>query len=107
MAFAPDWQAFPYGPSPHPPSYPYGAAFYHSMHPAVASAAPYGFPYQPVPGATIGTGGGAKMDDKNNAYAPTINAVVEQVTLELKNILKRDFNKKMVEMTAYKKFETW
>lgn len=55
----------------------------------------------------MGAGVGAKMDDKNNAYAPTINAVVEQVTLELKNILKRDFNKKMVEMTAYKKFETW
>lgn len=46
-------------------------------------------------------------DDKNDPHASTINQVVQQVTQELKNILKKDFNKKMVEMTAFNKFETW
>lgn len=43
----------------------------------------------------------------DNPHAPTINAVVQQITQELKQILKRDFNKKMVENTAFTKFETW
>lgn len=50
---------------------------------------------------------GPKVDKKDSPHAPTINGVVEKVTQELKNILKRDFNKKIVEMTAYKRFETW
>lgn len=45
--------------------------------------------------------------NKEDPHAPTINAVIEQVTTELKQILKKDFNKKMVENTAFKKFETW
>ncbi|KAF5281886.1 hypothetical protein FQR65_LT14469 [Abscondita terminalis] len=48
-----------------------------------------------------------KIESTNNPHAPTINAVVQQITQELKQILKRDFNKKMVENTAFKKFETW
>lgn len=32
---------------------------------------------------------------------------MEKITLELKQILKKDFNKKMVENTAFKKFEMW
>ncbi|KAG4065754.1 hypothetical protein HA402_012432 [Bradysia odoriphaga] len=40
-------------------------------------------------------------------YESTITTVINQVTAELKNILKKDFNKKMIENTAYKKFETW
>lgn len=52
-----------------------------------------------------------KKSDKNlskdDHYEATITTVINQVTAELKNILKRDFNKKMIENTAYKKFETW
>ncbi|KAL1500734.1 hypothetical protein ABEB36_006180 [Hypothenemus hampei] len=121
LAFAPDWRAFPYGPSPHPPSYPaYGSTYYSPMHPAVAAGAPYGgFPYQPVPGGGGGDSGGGggggtisnsftgKIYDKDNPHANTIHGVLQKVTIELKNILKRDFNKKMVEMTAYKKFAAW
>lgn len=44
---------------------------------------------------------------KDDPHMPTINAVVHQITQELKQILKKDFNKKMVENTAFKKFETW
>ncbi|XP_050314928.1 histone-lysine N-methyltransferase SETD1-like isoform X3 [Anthonomus grandis grandis] len=124
LAYTPtDWPptaAFsPYGPSPHPPppsSYPYPTTpYYPPLHPAVAAQAPYGFPYQPVQGGAIMSGsatyGGANAphpayDDKN-PHAPTINAVIDQVTMELKSILKRDFNKKMVEMIAYKRFESW
>lgn len=43
----------------------------------------------------------------DNPHAPTINAVVQKITQELKQILKRDFNKKMVENTAFIKFESW
>lgn len=40
-------------------------------------------------------------------YYPTINGVIEKVTGELKYILKKDFNKKMIENTAFKNFELW
>ncbi|XP_037922173.1 histone-lysine N-methyltransferase SETD1 [Hermetia illucens] len=40
-------------------------------------------------------------------YVATIKEVVKRFTEELKQILKRDFNKKMIENTAYKKFEAW
>lgn len=43
----------------------------------------------------------------DNPYYPTINSVIERVTAELKMILKKDFNKKMIESTAFKNFEMW
>lgn len=48
-----------------------------------------------------------EVSNKDDPHAPTINGVIEQVTTELKQILKRDFNKKMVEYTAFKKLESW
>jgi len=33
--------------------------------------------------------------------------VIDRVISELKQILKRDFNKKMIENTAFKSFENW
>src|SRR5699024_3456403 len=44
---------------------------------------------------------------KDDPHSPTISAVIQQITQELKAILKKDFNKKMVENTAFKKFEAW
>ncbi|XP_053697450.1 histone-lysine N-methyltransferase SETD1 [Sabethes cyaneus] len=44
---------------------------------------------------------------KRNRYEEAITAVIERVTAELKQILKKDFNKKMIENTAYKKYEAW
>ncbi|XP_058447865.1 histone-lysine N-methyltransferase SETD1 [Malaya genurostris] len=44
---------------------------------------------------------------KRNRYEDAITAVIERVTTELKQILKKDFNKKMIENTAYKKYEAW
>lgn len=44
---------------------------------------------------------------KQNRYEEAIAAVIERVTAELKQILKKDFNKKMIENTAYKKYEAW
>lgn len=38
---------------------------------------------------------------------PTINGVLNRVVDELKQILKKDFNKKMVENTAFKLFDVW
>ncbi|XP_037956634.1 histone-lysine N-methyltransferase SETD1 isoform X2 [Teleopsis dalmanni] len=40
-------------------------------------------------------------------YIKPIEEVVNRVSDELKQILKRDFNKKIIESTAYKKFEMW
>lgn len=45
--------------------------------------------------------------EKDDPHAMTINGVLQQITAELKNILKKDFNKRMVENTAYKKLENW
>ncbi|KAF7283644.1 hypothetical protein GWI33_023282 [Rhynchophorus ferrugineus] len=106
LAYTPDWRSFSYGPTAHPSAYPYPTSYYPPFHPAVASAAPYGFPYQPMPGTTP-TNTINNLGKKDNLHTPTINGVVEQITQELKNILKKDFNKKMVEMTAFKKFESW
>lgn len=44
---------------------------------------------------------------KDDPHMPTIQSVLQQITQELKQILKKDFNKKMVENTAFKRFETW
>lgn len=44
---------------------------------------------------------------KEKPHMATITGVVQKITQELKQILKRDFNKKMVENTAFKKFEIW
>lgn len=48
-----------------------------------------------------------KNQTKDDHYESIITTVINRVTAELKNILKRDFNKKMIENTAYKEFETW
>lgn len=47
------------------------------------------------------------VQELDNPYFPTINSVIDRVTSELKHILKRDFNKKMIESTAFKSFELW
>ncbi|CAH0595342.1 unnamed protein product [Chrysodeixis includens] len=47
------------------------------------------------------------QQELDNPYYPTINSVIERVTAELKQILKKDFNKKMIESTAFKSFEVW
>lgn len=48
-----------------------------------------------------------KTVPQRDPYEVTINSAIDRVTAELKQILKKDFNKKMIENTAYKKFETW
>lgn len=45
--------------------------------------------------------------NQKDPFKKQIDAVVGRVSIELKQILKRDFNKKMIENTAYKNFETW
>uniref|UniRef100_A0A9E8M5P1 [histone H3]-lysine(4) N-trimethyltransferase n=1 Tax=Colaphellus bowringi TaxID=561076 RepID=A0A9E8M5P1_9CUCU len=84
-------------------TYPYGQAVYlphmqYPQFPQLHPAQPY-IPYQ-LPTKK-------PENDKDDPHASTINSVVQLVTQELKNILKKDFNKKMVEMTAFNKFETW
>ncbi|KAK4878406.1 hypothetical protein RN001_010912 [Aquatica leii] len=93
---AQDWRhAYPYGAAPGAPS----IYFPHPQYPQFPHYQPSQpfIPYQLPP----------RKIETNNPHAPTINAVVQQITQELKQILKRDFNKKMVEFTAFKKFEAW
>lgn len=40
-------------------------------------------------------------------HAATIEEVVDRIVAELKQILKKDFNRRMVEGTAFKAFENW
>ncbi|XP_060534419.1 histone-lysine N-methyltransferase SETD1 isoform X2 [Cylas formicarius] len=105
--------AAPYPQYPYPTAttaaYPYTASMpYYSAYPAAAAAtAAYGFPYPTIGAASTACGRTDLEGRTDDPHAPTIDSVVEKVTHELKAILKRDFNKKMVEMTAYKKFEAW
>lgn len=85
-----DWRQYPYPATVYLPQYP---QFMQPAQPYI----PYHVPQKKVEAAT--------RDD--DPHGPTIEAVVERVTKELKQILKRDFNKKMVENTAFKKFESW
>ncbi|XP_048482105.1 histone-lysine N-methyltransferase SETD1 isoform X3 [Plutella xylostella] len=63
-------------------------------------AYPYPAPFSQPPPVT-------PQQELDNPHFPTINSVIERITAELKQILKRDFNKKMIELTAFKNFETW
>uniref|UniRef100_A0A182X396 [histone H3]-lysine(4) N-trimethyltransferase n=1 Tax=Anopheles quadriannulatus TaxID=34691 RepID=A0A182X396_ANOQN len=71
-----------------------------------------GKPADDGPSALLEAAGAAGMKDrargtKRNRYEVVIDAVVERVVTELKQILKKDFNKKMIENTAFKKYEAW
>ncbi|XP_011150293.1 histone-lysine N-methyltransferase SETD1 [Harpegnathos saltator] len=49
----------------------------------------------------------ANYNITKDPQGPTINGVMSMVVNELKQILKKDFNKKMIENTAFKLFEVW
>ncbi|XP_045454073.1 histone-lysine N-methyltransferase SETD1 [Melitaea cinxia] len=103
-------EAYYYPPAPHP-------HYYQPVWPAA--------PYPGVPDVALAYGAGAfaappllphhypqhdhlqQHQELDNPYYPTINSVIERVTTELKLILKKDFNKKMIESTAFKNFEVW
>lgn len=46
-------------------------------------------------------------DAKKNPNEVKVSAVIDRVIDELKQILKKDFNKRMIEIIAYKRFEAW
>lgn len=46
----------------------------------------------------------ANTDDPHEI---AVKKVIDKLILELKQILKKDFNKRMIENTAYKKYEAW
>lgn len=48
---------------------------------------------------------GASPDD--NPHEVAVKKVIEKLILELRQILKKDFNKRMIENTAFKKYEAW
>ncbi|XP_050353651.1 histone-lysine N-methyltransferase SETD1 isoform X1 [Nymphalis io] len=111
-------EAYYYPPAPHPhyyqpvwpttaypgaaPAYP-GVADMALAYGAGAFAAPplltHHYPHRPDHPPT--------HQELDNPHYPTINSVIERVTTELKLILKKDFNKKMIESTAFKNFEVW
>ncbi|KAK8750178.1 hypothetical protein OTU49_015284, partial [Cherax quadricarinatus] len=78
-------------------------------HPPPGTSIPGQTPYPPY----FGPGYPPTQDHTDSTHKsgeyhdPTINAVLDTVIEELKNILKRDFNKRMIEATAFKTFEAW
>nr|XP_036677598.1 histone-lysine N-methyltransferase SETD1 isoform X2 [Drosophila suzukii] len=47
------------------------------------------------------------VSDQNNEIPLKVKKVINYIVEELKQILKRDVNKRMIEITAFKHFETW
>ena len=43
----------------------------------------------------------------DDPHERAVKKVIDKLILELKQILKKDFNKRMIENTAYKKYEAW
>lgn len=76
-------------------SYHHGSHMYGTNYPAIV---PQHYNYQHPQ---------ENSQEPDNPYYPTISSVIERVTAELKTILKKDFNKKMIENTAFKNFEVW
>lgn len=46
-------------------------------------------------------------EPKKDPTEQIVSAVIERVKMELKQILKKDFNKRMIESIAYKKYDSW
>ncbi|XP_024939725.1 histone-lysine N-methyltransferase SETD1 [Cephus cinctus] len=99
-------------PRPAQYPYPYGAAYLPNHYQPTASAVPgaVGTPQGPGYYPTLQSRLQAIANHsiaKDKPQGPTINGVLNRVVNELKQILKKDFNKKMVENTAFKLFEVW
>ncbi|XP_039232837.1 histone-lysine N-methyltransferase SETD1 [Drosophila yakuba] len=47
------------------------------------------------------------LSDPNDGIRKKVKKVIGYIVEELKQILKRDVNKRMIEITAFKNFETW
>lgn len=107
-------------PHPPPPGHLYPADMYMWRPPGFPSF-PVGTPGVPPfphlthmrPPLNIPPPGyipGMNVQARNIPISPhdaTIRSVLDKITQELKQILKKDFNKKMVENTAFKAFEKW
>lgn len=49
----------------------------------------------------------SNTEPKKDPSERIVSAVIERVKTELKQILKKDFNKRMIESIAFKKYEAW
>ncbi|XP_028035252.1 histone-lysine N-methyltransferase SETD1 isoform X2 [Bombyx mandarina] len=111
-------EAYYYPPHPPHPHYYQTPMWPHTAYPpppyraGAAGEVPYGAapgfppPVLPTHYATY-SGPQTHAQELDNPHFSTINSVIERVTAELKQILKKDFNKKMIENTAFKNFEVW
>ncbi|XP_046740317.1 histone-lysine N-methyltransferase SETD1 isoform X2 [Diprion similis] len=100
-------------PKPAQYPYPYGTPYLpnHHYQPTTNSVTggvgtPQGTTYYPTLQSRLQALANHNIT-KDNPQGPTINGVLNRVVTELKQILKRDFNKKMIENTAFKLFEVW
>ncbi|CAH0549275.1 unnamed protein product [Brassicogethes aeneus] len=109
---------YPYPGYPQPSFYSYSSQWRHAypsyvqtMYLPAAPAAQYPAAFaqlQPPPTYAMPQYAPRKSEGgKDDPHFSTANSVVQKITVELKAILKKDFNKKMIENTAFKKFETW
>ncbi|XP_023288226.1 histone-lysine N-methyltransferase SETD1A isoform X2 [Orussus abietinus] len=99
-------------PRPAQYPYPYGTAYLPNHYQSTTASLPgtvgnhQGTTYYPSLQSRLQALASSSIA-KDNPQAPTINGVLNRVVTELKQILKKDFNKKMVENTAFKLFEDW
>ncbi|XP_076065509.1 histone-lysine N-methyltransferase SETD1-like isoform X2 [Oratosquilla oratoria] len=117
------WQPPPGYPSNLLPGYPGYNPAYSTYPPGTTPAYASMMAPPPMPGAAVTPGQPpfpyyspsfpppAQAQDQTHKsgqyHDPTLNAVLDTVIEELKKILKKDFNKRMIESTAFKTFEAW
>ncbi|XP_063697695.1 histone-lysine N-methyltransferase SETD1 [Culicoides brevitarsis] len=89
-----------FGSYPAPNSYQYPYQYSEYVQSYMASQASSGM-YGAYSGAM------KREVSETEPYEKTIKSVLERMTEELKVILKRDFNKRMIEGFSYKKYEAW
>lgn len=82
--------------------YPVGFSSYNASHYYQNS-----FHHFQQPNNWLGSGYKKEQQGSDDPHEVAVKKVIDKLILELKQILKKDFNKRMIENTAYKKYEAW
>ncbi|CAH1233887.1 SETD1B [Branchiostoma lanceolatum] len=100
----------PKGPFPFPP--PPSTNQGPPRQPQMRGPRPFGQagnfrPWRPMFDPTVPPPGYVPPVEKVDPHKQTIDGVMERIVWELKEIMRKDLNRKMVESSAFKAFESW